>query len=573
MTATSAIGLFAALRFQMKQIAPHWLEANEAIWSGWVQASRARLPLPGLRQILIVARVQCRDDIALQHGLLRLLSLETIQPLVLFVLPTASAAAVVNARALREGWASLVTLIAEAELESLIRQLPGEMPMLLLPVPAPVTETVVAQITASDFLPDGETSAYGTCLSTVGNCPSLQGFTNASLDEAFVSNVIGMLQRTSLQARPGETAPQQDDPPTAPSKCFEDSDNEIWIRPDQLQLPFARGNELVVVTIFDDQQRGKVTAVQSARLTHRLKGMRIPIPPRYASPSQRLMQISLLDDTGTQEHHKIAFSTPPTAIEPWMLSAYLNRGGGGNPVIRAFAMGTGCRLAYTDDEPDDLRDIPVVWGVLRGSDRILQQAQSQNLHYFYVDHAYFNRGHGKSYRITRNRYEAGKVRRVDVDRLKLLNLDIQPWRKNGRSIIVCPPTEYFIAAHGCENWMEATLATLRLETDRPIVVREKPQPGQPFVPLAQALRGAHALVTHSSNVAIEAACLGTPIFVSPTSAAAPIGQTDMGLIETPRYPDRDEWLAHLAYSQYTMNEIQDGTAWHLLKYLEDCEFV
>ncbi len=247
-------------------------------------------------------------------------------------------------------------------------------------------------------------------------------------------------------------------------------------------------------------------------------------------------------------------------------------GGGGNPVARAFATGTGCRLAYAEEEPEVLRDIPVVWGVLRGSDRILAQAQFQGLHFFYIDHAYFDRGHGHSYRITRNRYEAGNVRKVRDDRLKRLNLDVPPWRKNGRGIIVCPPTEYFMAAHGCPDWLETTLATLRLETDRPIIVREKPKPGEANIPLPQALQDAHALVTHSSNVAIEAACLGTPVFVSPTSAAAPIGQTDIGLIETPRYPKRDGWLAHLAYSQYSIDEIRDGTAWKLLKYLEECEF-
>jgi hypothetical protein len=281
----------------------------------------------------------------------------------------------------------------------------------------------------------------------------------------------------------------------------------------------------------------------------------------------------MLDSSGTRSIHEVRFNVPPANIEPWMLSAFLNRGGGGNPVVRAFAMGTGCRLAYAEDETNALHDIPVVWGVLRGSDRILAQARSQGLHFFYIDHAYFDRGHGKSYRITRNRYEAGEVRKVNDDRLKRLTPDIQPWRKNGRSIIVCPPTEYFSAAHDCADWLETTLATLRLETDRPIIVREKPKAGEAFVPLANALRNAHALVTHSSNVAIEAACLGTPVFVSSTSAAAPIGQTDIGLIETPRYPERDAWLAHLAYSQYSISEIRDGTAWNIIKYLEDCEFV
>jgi hypothetical protein len=96
-------------------------------------------------------------------------------------------------------------------------------------------------------------------------------------------------------------------------------------------------------------------------------------------------------------------------------------------------------------------------------------------------------------------------------------------------------------------------------------VRAKPQPGEAAVPLPQALETAHALVTHSSNVAIEAVCLGTPVFVSQASAAAPVGRTDLEAIESPSYPDRASWLAHLAYNQFTFEEIGDGRAWRMLR--------
>ena len=84
---------------------------------------------------------------------------------------------------------------------------------------------------------------------------------------------------------------------------------------------------------------------------------------------------------------------------------------------------------------------------------------------------------------------------------------------------------------------------------------------------------AHALVTHSSNVAIEAACLGTPVFVAPTSAAAPVGRVDLADIEMPIYPDREPWLAHLAYNQFSFEEIRSGEAWRMLLELEERDFV
>jgi hypothetical protein len=256
-----------------------------------------------------------------------------------------------------------------------------------------------------------------------------------------------------------------------------------------------------------------------------------------------------------------------------MISAFLNRGGGGNPVVSAFAEAVGCRVSYAEDEPETLCEVPVVWGVLRESDRIIAQAKAQSLYYYYIDHAYFNRGHGRNYRITRNGYDAGAVRACPIDRFLALNIDVSPWRKAGRNIIVCPPTEYFMAAHNCPDWLETTLAILREYSDRPVTVRVKPQPGEEFVPLPEALDTAHALVTHSSNVAIEAACLGTPVFVAPGSAAAPIGSSDLSRIEAPLYPERMPWLAHLAYNQYSFEEFGDGSTWEMLREFEERSLV
>ncbi|MBO9669754.1 MAG: hypothetical protein J7485_04475 [Sphingobium sp.] len=579
MTQLSATSLFAALRYSLTQTNPSWIEASTQAWQDWRHGAGKTLPHPGLSQMAIVARIQCVDDIILHRGLLQLLSLDTVQPLVLFALPTASALAIAQGRALREGWASLVSLILEAELDAAMRCLPGKMPTVLFPLPAPLPQPVLERI--SKQARDGNLAAawvelaqqpHEAALSVVRHYAGLGEFPGSLLDEVLVSGMIEALAEANLPERSRPVDAIGSDALAGTIDGEDDREADVWVRPDEVELPSIGRNDLIAVTVLGEGQEGLVTAVQSASLAPLRKGLSIPTLPRHGLETEQRMQIHVFGANGSRTDHEVRFNLPPAGIEPWMLSAYLNRGGGGNPVIRAFATGAACRLAYAEDEPEVLCDIPVVWGVLRDSDRILTQAKAQGLHFFYIDHAYFDRGHGNSYRITRNRYEAGSVRKVNGDRLTALNLDVHPWRKNGRSIIVCPPTEYFAAAHNCADWLETTLAALRLETDRPIIVREKPKPGQSSVPLPRALEEAHALVTHSSNVAIEAACLGTPVFVSPASAAAPIGETDIGRIETPHYPDRNAWLAHLAYSQYAIAEIRDGTAWNILKYLEDCEF-
>jgi len=264
---------------------------------------------------------------------------------------------------------------------------------------------------------------------------------------------------------------------------------------------------------------------------------------------------------------------PPQDLQPEMVTCYLNRGGGGNAMIRTFAGGIGCKLRYAEDETGYRPGVPIVWGVLRGSDKVVHYAKENSQYFFYIDHAYFSRGHGVNYRITRNGYEAGRIRECPPDRLSVLGVETQPWNRDGSVILVCPPTEYFMNAHGCHDWLETTLATLKSHTDREIVVRTKPQPGETVEPIEEAFRRSFALVTHSSNIAIEAAIAGVPVFVSETSAAAPVGQTDVSLIETPVYPERTSWLRHLAYNQYSMAELGDGTAWRMLREFETRPFV
>src|SRR4051794_19753990 len=98
-----------------------------------------------------------------------------------------------------------------------------------------------------------------------------------------------------------------------------------------------------------------------------------------------------------------------------------------------------------------------------------------------------------------------------------------------------------MGGHNAHSWLGDTPAALRAHTDREIVVRLKPQPGEAVIPLADAMAGAHALVTHSSNVAVEAVVAGTPVFVAPSSAAAPMGLTNLAQIEEPVRPDRRPW--------------------------------
>jgi hypothetical protein len=505
-----------------------------------------------------VAALTCLDDLRLHVGLMQLLQLREVRAAPILTFPGDDALNIASAEARREGWQALVVMIADAQLPAALAELEPDQHLAVFRQPVLMTE---AELSAVEALLKGSDSAKNSKVEHM-----FIGLARDWRPQGVAAGTASLARLAVADAEVlGEACPVEEalKPVAEMSRV-----NDLRLAGGKIDLPvLGRGDELLVMACQDD--KAEVIAHLAGRLAGGQRQVRVRVPaPLLTTVPQRVL-IELRRAEAGSSTTNLEFFVPPSRIEPWMLSAFLNRGGAGNPVVHAFALGTGCRLAYAEDEPEILRDIPVVWGVLRQSDRILDQAKRQSLYFFYIDHAYFDRGHGKSYRIARNSYEAGPVRICPSDRFQALNVQILPWRKGGREIIVCPPTEYFMQAHGCQDWLETTLAKLEAVTDRPVMVRTKPKPDQAAVPLAQALESAHAVVTHSSNVAIEAACLGIPVFVSPTSAAAPVGLTDLDAIETPVYPDREPWLAHLAYNQFSFEEIGDGRAWNMLRELEE----
>lgn len=168
---------------------------------------------------------------------------------------------------------------------------------------------------------------------------------------------------------------------------------------------------------------------------------------------------------------------------------------------------------------------------------------------------------GGMYRWHLNSFQMTQTRDVPDDRWEKNKAPVKPWARSGDHIVIAAPTRTYAKFHRCENWIADTIDTLARHTKRQLVIRDKESQRS----LQDDLRGAHALVTHGSNSAVEAAICGCPVFVHADSAAALIGKTDLKQIESPIYPDREKWLRSLAYSQFNETELVDGTLWRLLQ--------
>jgi hypothetical protein len=75
------------------------------------------------------------------------------------------------------------------------------------------------------------------------------------------------------------------------------------------------------------------------------------------------------------------------------------------------------------------------------------------------------------------------------------------------------------------------------------------------------------LVTYNSIAAVEAIQYGIPAFALAPTAADPVGNKDLTLIENPNRPSEEviqRWLHSIAYGQFSLDEIITGSAWRIV---------
>ena len=128
--------------------------------------------------------------------------------------------------------------------------------------------------------------------------------------------------------------------------------------------------------------------------------------------------------------------------------------------------------------------------------------------------------------------------------------------------------------YGYKDWDRNTVEELRKYTNRPILYRPKPSDKHPLdiegattvdssLPLMAHLRGAHAVVTHHSNVGCDALLEGIPVFSR--YGPARYMSNPLQMIEEPLYSERKPFFNRLAYCQWSLSEMSSGQAWDWLR--------
>ena len=280
-------------------------------------------------------------------------------------------------------------------------------------------------------------------------------------------------------------------------------------------------------------------------------------------------------------------------IEIWPLHGPLNS----KDVFKKFitSLENGGEQVFVNQRVNDA-DVAVIWRVLwqgrmRKYKEIWDRYRNANKPVIVIEVGGIKRNETWKIGINGINREADFANQnIDNDRWKKFHIDLKPWKQTGENIIICGQHD---TSHQWRNnppmskWFDEQITEIRKYTDRPIVIRPHPRnrvtidvkkyKGVTMVEprrdmntyddtdLAERLKSAWAVVSHSSNPAMMAVFAGIPVYVSEASLSYEVGNHSFTNINNPAMPDRQQWANRLAHTEWWPDEIQNGLPWSRIK--------
>ena len=161
-------------------------------------------------------------------------------------------------------------------------------------------------------------------------------------------------------------------------------------------------------------------------------------------------------------------------------------------------------------------------------------------------------------------------------------IEVEDWDRSGDTVVVMLQKNTDASLRGVDvrNWARSMVDQIRTHaSEARIIVRPHPLDKDPFVPpdgvevspdlspdgLKGDLKRAFAAVTFTSLSAIETICAGIPTWAMDSgSLAYDVANHHLGRLHNPWLVDdstKFQWLADLAYTQWTIPEIKAGIPW------------
>ena len=245
----------------------------------------------------------------------------------------------------------------------------------------------------------------------------------------------------------------------------------------------------------------------------------------------------------------------------------------------SLVIGSGGKLTT---DPKDTSKPLVVRGVIK-KDHV-NECRRIGRDFYYIDTGYLgnfvSKGNpsGKKlwHRVVKNENQHSKIRKVPTDRWEKLleqdpSLGWSGWKNYNKKILLVLPNPKACRYYGIDydTWVKETTANIEKCSNLPIEVRVKGTRSARVkeYTIYDALNsGTYATVTMNSMAAMESVVHGVPAFVSVPCAASSLASHNIEDLSNPFRPTQqiiEQQCASLAYGQFTINEIENGTAYEL----------
>lgn len=205
-----------------------------------------------------------------------------------------------------------------------------------------------------------------------------------------------------------------------------------------------------------------------------------------------------------------------------------------------------------------------------GNENLLLEKIEYNYPFWFIDSGYTNflEPKKKWHRIARNHLHNYQQFEAPVDRLGNFLSFPKQWRNTGEKILLVEPGPFAagIFKVDLKTWKYSVESEIRKYTDKKIVFREK---------IDKKIRSNlyqelcdddfYCVISINSNAATEAVWAGVPIITLDRHITNTISRKNLSDINNLYRPNLASWLCMLSYSQFTYEELLDGTALNLYK--------
>jgi hypothetical protein len=244
------------------------------------------------------------------------------------------------------------------------------------------------------------------------------------------------------------------------------------------------------------------------------------------------------------------------------------------------------RLGHSVDENNLDTDVPVIWSLLwhgrmMKNKPIWDKFRSQNKNVLVIEVGGIKRNTTWKVGINGINRSAdfGPVNN-DSQRAQQLGIELRPWSTDGEHILICLQhikSEQWKDMSALDQYVIDTVKNIRQHTDRKIIVRPHPRCPLKNLPVLDNVgyeipkqiantyddfnlnfTNVWAVVSHSSNPGVHAVLNGIPAFVSEQSLAYDVANTDFSTINSPKTPNRQQWLNDYTHTEWTIEEIAQG---------------